>query len=455
MDGAVYHFGKFHLDPEERSLKKAEAVIALPPKTMDALLYLVARAGRLVSKKELIESLWPKTFVGDTNLTNIVVALRKVIGRNAIQTVAKHGYRFTLTVRGSQPAEAGILEKHFARAKELAGHRSTGSIESARDLLLICIANDPTFAPAWAWLGRCCAQMNKLVEPSEYGPELAAAAFERAFALDPHLGIAHHFYTPFQIDRGLAREAMTRLIQRVRHRPTEAETLSGLVHVLRCCGLLDESIRVSKIASQMDPAILTSAPHTYFLQCDYGASIDAYGGRSGYYMDAAAWAALGATERARNLLTERLAQLPASGQMITLMASLKLILEGKSAEAAEMMRDLSKMIDPEGLVYFARHFCLIDKADEAIRLIDQAAAKGFITAPETLLRDPALLTLRKHDRFSSVLRSSEEWVREARAEWESCTSAGGLFSMTSRERTAGRGRDASGLSARAARTPAG
>ena len=128
------------------------------------------------------------------------------------------------------------------------------------------------------------------------------------------------------------------------------------MQVLRCCGLLDESIKVSKRASQIDPTIVTSAPHTYFLQCDYGASIDCYGGRTGYCLDAAAWAALGATERARKLLTERLAQVTLSGPMTTLMRSLKLILKGSGAEAAELMRDLSEIREPEGLVYFARHF---------------------------------------------------------------------------------------------------
>ena len=260
------------------------------------------------------------------------------------------------------------------------------SIESARNLFLICIAKDSSFAPGWAWLGRCCALLAKLCESSEVYSELASAAFDRAFTLDPHLAIAHQFYTSFQIDRGFAPKAMTRLLQRLGDRPDDAETLSGLVHVLRCCGPLEESIQVSKRASQINPAILTSASHTYFLQCDYGASIDFYGGRSGYYPDAAAWEALGATDRAKKLLTERLAHLPPSGPIFLVMNSLKLILEGRNSEAAEVMRDLFQIGEPEGLVYVARHFCLIDMPDESIKLIQRAAAEGFVAAPETLKR---------------------------------------------------------------------
>jgi hypothetical protein len=46
-------------------------------------------------------------------------------------------------------------------------------------------------------------------------------------------------------------------------------------------------------ARELDPAVVTSISHTYFLAGDYAAAIDTYGGRTGYYLDAAAWAALG------------------------------------------------------------------------------------------------------------------------------------------------------------------
>jgi hypothetical protein len=89
--------------------------------------------------------------------------------------------------------------------------------------------------------------------------------------------------------------------------------------------------------------------------------------------------------------------------------------------------------------------------DEAIKLIDRAAVEGFITAPETLKRDPALSALRNHDRFPTLLRSSEKNVREARAEWNAAASTVGLFSLTSKKRTALQHANASRLSTRAAR----
>jgi len=205
MDRPVYHFGKFQLSPDERSLKKSGVLVPLPPKAMDALLCFVVKSERLVSKRELVESLWPDTFVGDTNLTNIIVALRKVLGRNAIQTVSKHGYRFTLPLQAVPSPESRNIQERFARAKELAAQRSMESIESARNLLWICIAEDPSFAPAWAWLGRCCWQLVKLSDWPSRGAELASSAFDRAFALDPHLAIAHQFYIFSNRSRSCAR----------------------------------------------------------------------------------------------------------------------------------------------------------------------------------------------------------------------------------------------------------
>jgi DNA-binding winged helix-turn-helix (wHTH) protein len=64
----------------------------------DALLLFVQNAERLVRRDELVEALWPDTYVTDANLTNVIVDLRKILGREAIQTVSKFGYRFSMPV---------------------------------------------------------------------------------------------------------------------------------------------------------------------------------------------------------------------------------------------------------------------------------------------------------------------------------------------------------------------
>lgn len=106
----AYRFGEFDLYPSERRLHRRQKAVPLPPKAFDALLLLVRNAERLVRRDALIEALWPDTFVTDANLTNVIVSLRKILGREAIQTVSKFGYRFSMPVLG----EPGIDQAMYA-----------------------------------------------------------------------------------------------------------------------------------------------------------------------------------------------------------------------------------------------------------------------------------------------------------------------------------------------------
>src|SRR5216683_1831237 len=110
MEGDTYRFGEFSITPGERRLFQAGKNVPLPPKAFDALYLLVRNDGRLVSRAEVVRTLWPRVHVTEANLTNIVVLLRKVLGRDAIQTVSRFGYRLTLPVTG-QP---GIKQAAYA-----------------------------------------------------------------------------------------------------------------------------------------------------------------------------------------------------------------------------------------------------------------------------------------------------------------------------------------------------
>src|SRR5215468_2851482 len=88
----AYRFGEFDLFPSERQLHRRQRAVRLPPKVFDALLLFVQNSKRLVRREQLLEALWPDTFVLEANLTNVIVELRKILGREAIQTVSKFGY---------------------------------------------------------------------------------------------------------------------------------------------------------------------------------------------------------------------------------------------------------------------------------------------------------------------------------------------------------------------------
>ena len=93
----AYRFGPFHLDARERRLSRGTEVIPLRLKVFDTLLVLVENAGRLVTKQELLDAVWPETAVEKNNLNHNVSVLRKALGDRAtgqqyIETVPRVGW---------------------------------------------------------------------------------------------------------------------------------------------------------------------------------------------------------------------------------------------------------------------------------------------------------------------------------------------------------------------------
>jgi DNA-binding winged helix-turn-helix (wHTH) protein/tetratricopeptide (TPR) repeat protein len=109
---SLYEFGPYRIDVALNRLQHAGEAIPLPPKAFDLLLLLARNADRVVAKSELMESLWPNTFVEDANLTQHVYTLRKVLGDQPdgqpyIQTVSRRGYRLAAVVRECGAERAG------------------------------------------------------------------------------------------------------------------------------------------------------------------------------------------------------------------------------------------------------------------------------------------------------------------------------------------------------------
>ena len=99
----LYGFGEFRLDVAERRLVRAATSIPLTPKTFDLLVALVRRAGRLISKRELLTLVWDDAFVDIGIVPVHISALRKALGDATrpprfIQTISGSGYRFIAPV---------------------------------------------------------------------------------------------------------------------------------------------------------------------------------------------------------------------------------------------------------------------------------------------------------------------------------------------------------------------
>ena len=120
-----YAFGPYTLDASERILRKNGAPVTLTPTLIEILLVLVEARGRLVTREDLIERVWPDRFVEEGNLSRNVSFLRKCLDDDVreprfIQTIPRRGYRMVAEVRGpgedALPPQAPKLDRFSRRA---------------------------------------------------------------------------------------------------------------------------------------------------------------------------------------------------------------------------------------------------------------------------------------------------------------------------------------------------
>src|SRR4030095_12592746 len=95
----VYEFGDFKIDADHRMLYHQGSEIPLVPKAVEPLLALIERRGKIVSKDELLQAVWPDTVVEESNLFVYLSVLRKTLGtlqdgRPYVETLRRRGYRF-------------------------------------------------------------------------------------------------------------------------------------------------------------------------------------------------------------------------------------------------------------------------------------------------------------------------------------------------------------------------
>jgi DNA-binding winged helix-turn-helix (wHTH) protein len=95
----IYEFGPYRMEPAECQLLRDGQQTTLRPKLFDLLGVLVEHSGQMLTKDELLVAVWPDTTIEESNLTVSINALRKVLGDDYIETVARRGYRFTAAVR--------------------------------------------------------------------------------------------------------------------------------------------------------------------------------------------------------------------------------------------------------------------------------------------------------------------------------------------------------------------
>lgn len=98
-----YQFGPFHLELTDRTLLRDGQFVPLTPKAYETLLVLVESGGRILDKEELLQKIWPDTFVEEVSLAKKISVLRKTLGEDLahpyIETIPRRGYRFVASVQ--------------------------------------------------------------------------------------------------------------------------------------------------------------------------------------------------------------------------------------------------------------------------------------------------------------------------------------------------------------------
>src|SRR5215467_3758189 len=99
VNAEMRRFHSFRLDPRNQCLWRGEQRVPITPKAFDVLRYLVEHPGRLVTQEEILDALWPETYVNQEVVKKYILGIRKVLGDRHqqpifIETIPRRGYQF-------------------------------------------------------------------------------------------------------------------------------------------------------------------------------------------------------------------------------------------------------------------------------------------------------------------------------------------------------------------------
>ena len=195
-------FGGFALETCEQRLSRDGRTVPLSPKALQVLLTLVRNAGQLVTKKRMLEAVWPDSFVEEgilaVHISNIRKALRESGDvRGLIQTVPRRGYRFHGPVSLAEDPNAGARSSSitgvrrpevyelFGRGRSHLLSASMTEMPKAVQAFQEAIALDADYAEANAGLALAhCAQAEFRLTSCAEAYNQARTAALRALALD-------------------------------------------------------------------------------------------------------------------------------------------------------------------------------------------------------------------------------------------------------------------------------
>lgn len=297
-----YLFEGFRLDTLTRRLLRADSGEAMPltPKAFDLLHYLAANAGRVVSKAEIFDAVWERAAVEESNLSQTVFVLRKILGDSKrhpeyILTVPGTGYQFIKTVesigekqgvndprkqraerRGTDDPEA---YRSYVRGRFFWNKRTAVSLKKAVAAFEKAIEHDPKFALAYAGLSeshRLLAEYYDAAIPN-ITPPAAEAELTRAQEIDERVAEAHaslgYAQAFYDWDWDAAETSFRSAIE---FDPDNSTTLQWYADLLIVLGRFSEAKELIDRAIEIEPTsptVLTALAVYHYMLADAGTLI--------------------------------------------------------------------------------------------------------------------------------------------------------------------------------------
>src|SRR5262245_1426095 len=353
----------------------------------------------------LVRAITAQSPVGDVFQLQDSLAKSIVESLSLSLTAADHG-----RINRDAPADPEAYECYLRANRILLESKQWAS---ARDLYQRCLDLDPRFAPAWAKLGRCYRLLGKYDDPQSGPTNFAKAehALKRALELNPDLSLAHNQYAHLEVDAGQARQAVVRLLERIRKASSEPELFAGLVHACRYCGLLDASVAAYERARSLDPAVITSVAQTFGLMGDWDRAI-ATDTSNPPFTTSHALIQLGRGSEAVELMRRHLdgSQVQLQILLETMVASL----EGRHDDVIRLTHELidTGLSDAEVFYHWSGSLAEAGDQDGALNLLERAISGGFHPS-SALMRDRRFDKLRATSDFRHLVRRADDLQREA------------------------------------------
>lgn len=292
----------------------------------------------------------------------------------------------------------------------------TNKFASALDRLEQAVRLDPSFALAWAHLGRARSANAAFQLEGEEAYKKAQSCYDKALELNRDLIEAHIFKANLLTDTGRASEAIPLLKEVMTTNANLAEAHWELGYAYRFGGMIEESIRECERARQLDPEVklYSSAFNSYLYNGDYDkflqtlpereiAFIVFYRGMANYYKENFKEAAR-YFDRAYELnpdLYTRIGKALAAG------------INGRVPEGIELLRETRRMIeernvgDAEGLYKVAQAYAVLGDKEAALQMLRRSIEGGFFCYPY-FVNDPLLRNLRGDGEYATLMELARQ-----------------------------------------------